>query len=133
MKGPIPYLRGLSAGRLVLWCYLFWYLVVFVRYFDPNPQIWLTSLGLALVIGVALYISSTTGGNQLEPWQTIRLFLMPFFVSSFSALVKGRGFILIFSPDAQETLFALVVCAAFCLVVWGLKKGASVQPTRQAK
>ena len=109
-------------GRLVLWCYLFWYLVVLVRYFDSNPQIWLTSIGLAIIIGVALYVSSTTGGNKLGHWQTIRLFLMPFFVSSFSALVKGRGFTLVFSPDPLETLFAIAVCAAFCAVVWTLKK-----------
>ena len=64
-------------------------------YFDPNPRLWLTSLGLSLIIGFALYISTTAAGNKkvhLEFWQTFRLFLMPFCVSSFAALVKGRRF-----------------------------------------
>src|SRR5690348_3823805 len=97
----IHYLANLSKGRLLLWCYFTWYLVVLVRYFDPNVRLWLTSLGLSLIIGLALFISTATAGTnkvKLERWQVIRLFLMPFCVSSFSALVKGKGFVLIFSP-----------------------------------
>jgi hypothetical protein len=126
MKCLIRYLQNLSKGRLVLWCYLAWYLVVLVRYFDPNPRLWLTSLGLAAIIGVALYLSSTTTGNKLERWQIIRLFLMPFFVSSFSALVKGRNFILIFSPNPNEIFLALALCAAFCAFVWSLKRAKKI-------
>ena len=118
----LRYLKNLSVGRTILWCYLIWYLVVLVRYFDGNPRIWLTSLGLSAIIGVALYISSTTAGNKLERWQIIRLFLMPFFVSSFSALVKGRNFILIFSPNVNEITLALVLCGLFCAFVWIVKR-----------
>src|SRR5436853_5743670 len=95
------YLSNLSKGRLILWCYFIWYLVVLVRYFDPSIRLWLTSLGLSLIIGVALYISTTSSATRtvkLEPWPTFRLFLMPFCVSSFAALVTGKGFVLIFSP-----------------------------------
>jgi hypothetical protein len=119
---PIRYLAQLSRGRLILWCYLIWYLVVLVRYFDRNPRIWLTSLGLSAIIGIALYISSTTGGNKLERWQVIRLFMMPFFVSSFAALVKGRDFILIFSPKPGEIVLGAALCACFCAMVWIVKK-----------
>jgi hypothetical protein len=122
LKSIIAYLRGLSGGRLTLWCYLIWYLVVLVRYFDATPTIWLTSLGLSAIIGLALYISSTTGGNKLARWQIIRLFLMPFFVSSFAALVKGKDFILIFSPNPREIMVAVLLCATFCGLVWALKK-----------
>jgi hypothetical protein len=121
------YLRRLTAGRLILWCYLVWYLVVLVRYFDPNPRLWLTSLGLSVIIGIALYISTTAGGEKtvrLDPWQTFRLFLMPFCVSSFAALVKGRGFVLIFSPNPREILIALGLCAALCLAVMMVKRMA---------
>jgi hypothetical protein len=121
MKRILRYLTNLSTGRLILWCYLIWYLVVLVRYFDPNPRIWMTSLGLSLIIGTALYISSTTNGNKLQRWQIIRLFMMPFFVSSFAALVKGKNFLLIFSPDQREIFAALILCGMFCAFVWGLK------------
>src|ERR1051325_1463964 len=106
------YLAGLNRGRFILWCYLIWYLVVLVRYFDPNPRLWLTSLGLSCIIGVALYISTTSapGSVKLEFWPTFRLFLMPFCVSSFAALVKEKGFVLIFSPKPLEILAAAGLC-----------------------
>src|SRR5881392_4332955 len=102
---------------MILWCYVIWYLVVLVRYFDPSPRLWLTSLGLSLIIGFALFVSTTAAGEQkvkLERWQVIRLFLMPFCVSSFSALVKGKDFFLIFSPNASEVLIAIGLCALLC-------------------
>ena len=110
----LRYLANLSTGRLILWCYLIWYLVVLVRYFDPNPRLWLTSVGLSIIIGYALFISTTAAGLnkvKLDRWQTFRLFLMPFCVSSFAALVKGRGFILVFSPKPAEILIAAALCA----------------------
>ena len=122
MKQVLQYLANLSTGRLILWCYLIWYLVVLARYFDPNPRLWLTSVGLSVIIGIALYISSTTRGNKLERWQIIRLFLMPLFVSSFAALVKGKSFVLIFSPDPQENFLALILCGMFCGLVFVLKR-----------
>lgn len=109
------YLANLSVGRLVLWCYFIWWLVVLVRYFDPSPTLWMTSVGLSLIIGVALLVNTTASGStrvRLEPWPTFRLFLTPFCVSSFAALVKGKGFFLIFSPDWREMQLALCLCAA---------------------
>ena len=124
----IHYLSNLSKGRLILWCYFIWYLVVLVRYFDPSPRLWLTSLGLSLIIGFALYVSTTAAGEKkvkLERWQVIRLFMMPFCVSSFSALVKGRGFSLIFSPNLDEILIAVGLCAVLCATVTVLKRRQS--------
>src|SRR6476659_4557190 len=112
----IRYLANLSSSRLILWCYLVWYLVVLVRYFDPSPRLWLTSLGLSGIIGVALYLSTISGSNRVKLgfWPIFRLFLMPFCVSSFAALVKGRGFVLIFSPKWSDNLVALGLCALLC-------------------
>jgi hypothetical protein len=121
----IRYLANLTTGRLILWCYLIWYLVVLVRYFDASPLLWLTSVGISAIIGVALVISTTSsskGTTKLEGWQTFRLFLMPFCVSSFAALVKGHGFILIFSPRLLENLLAVGLCLVFCAVVVLVKR-----------
>jgi len=120
----IRYLTNLSTGRLILWCYFVWYCVVLARYFDPSPRLWLTSLGLSGIIGCALYLSTTAGTNsvKLQFWPTFRLFLMPFCVSSFSALVKGHGFILIFSPRPDEILAAAGLCALLCAVIAVLKR-----------
>ena len=121
------YIRNLSTGRLILWCYLIWYLVVLVRYFDSSPRLWLTSLGLSVIIGFALYLSTAGSGTtkvQLDRWQTFRLFLMPFCVSSFAALVKNEDFILVFSPRPAEILTAAGLCAALVAVVRLLKRRA---------
>ena len=121
----IRYLKQLTTGRVILWCYLMWYLVVLVRYFDASPQLWLTSVGISVIVGVALVISTTSGSQgatRLQGWQVFRLFLMPFCVSSFAALVKGREFILIFSPLLTENLIALGACGLFVAIVWMLKR-----------
>ena len=123
----IRYLRNLNTGRLILWCYFIWYLVVLIRYFDPSLRLWLTSLGLSVIIGFALYISTVSAGSsrvKLEFWQMFRLFLMPFCVSSFAALVKGKGFILIFSPNPKEIAIAAGLCLALCAIVTVLKRHA---------
>jgi hypothetical protein len=120
----LKYIANLSTGRTILWSYFIWYAVVVVRYFDANPRLWLTSLGLSAVIGIALVISassSSTGTMKLDRWQMFRLFLMPFCVSSFSALVKGKNFTLIFSPRMSENYFALGLIAIFCAFVIGVK------------
>lgn len=118
----LRYFVMLSTGRLILWCYFLWYAFFVARYFDASRGLWLTSLGISLIVGVALVISTSGGGNRsLGGWQTFRLFLMPFCVSSFSALVKGRSFVLIFSPRMVENYAALGLCAAFCAFVAGVK------------
>jgi hypothetical protein len=121
----LRYLRQLDTARLVLWCYALWYSVVFVHYFDPSPTLWLTSVGLSGIIGCALLLSTRAaiGVARLSGWGTFRLFLMPFCVSSFSALVKGRGFLLIFSPHLDENLLALSLCGGFVGLVLLLRRG----------
>jgi len=117
----MKYFANLSPGRIILWCYFIWYAFFVTRYFDPSHTLWLTSVGISSIVGVALVISTRGNGAKLRSWQTFRLFLMPFCVSSFSALVKGRDFILIFSPRRLENLFAAGLCVAFCAFVFGVK------------
>ena len=116
------YFVNLTTGRIILWCYLIWYLFFATRYFVPTPALWLTSLGLSGIIGIALLISTWGDYARLASWTTFRLFLMPFCVSSFAALVKGRGFILVFSPRAEENLKVLGLCAGFCMLVGAVKR-----------
>jgi hypothetical protein len=118
----IRYFSNLSNGKLTLWCYLIWYLNTLAHHFDPAPSIWLNSVGLSALIGVALMLS--VGGHRgagANRWQTFRLFAMPFAVSSFSSLIKGQGFVLIFSPSSRELAWALGLCAAFIVFVMALR------------
>jgi hypothetical protein len=121
----LRYLRQLDTARVILWCYAIWYASVLVRYFDPSPMLWLTSVGLSGIIGCALLLSTRAamGSTRLNGWGIFRLFLMPFCVSSFAALVKGRGFILIFAPSLTQNLIALGLCAVFCSFVLLLQRG----------
>ena len=125
MSRLLNYLANLTMGRIILWCYAIWYVVNIMGHFDPRPRIWITSLGLSFIIGMALLIStrsSSTGTTNLDRWQTFRLFLMPWCVSSFAALVKDAGFILIFPPTLRENLIGIALIAAFVVGVKVLKK-----------
>jgi len=113
----VRYFAQLPAGRIVLWCFLIWYGATVVQHFDPSPAIWLNALGISGIIGVALYLSVREPGKAPpDRWTTLRLFLMPFCVSSFSQLIKGQGFVLVFPPDAREVAISLAACAAFVIV-----------------
>jgi hypothetical protein len=125
--GLLNYLRTLSTGRVVLWCYAIWYVVNVAAHFDSRPRLWLTSIGISGIIGLALVIStrsSSRGTTQLDGWQIFRLFLMPFCVSSFAALVKDAHYILVFPPTVRENLIGLGLIAAFLGLVLLLKKTA---------
>lgn len=121
----------MSAPKMLLWCYLVWYLFVVVTYFDPKPRLWVSSLGLSIIVGTGLYLSTAYASRQRTPlsfWQIFRFYLMPFCVSSFSALIKGRGFVLIFHPTLEKNVEALALCAGFCGLVLACKNlGVSSQ------
>jgi hypothetical protein len=120
------YLANLTTGRIILWCYAIWYCVHVWSHFDSKPRLWLTSIGLSAIIGTALLIStrsSSRGKTELDGWQIFRLYLMPFCVSSFAAVVKDAHYILVFSPNARENLMGSAVIGFFLLVVYLLKAG----------
>lgn len=119
----IHYLSSLPNGKIVLWCYLIWWATTVVHHFDPSPGLWLNSVGISAVIGIALILS--VGGLRSatrDGWQTFRLFAMPFCVSSFSSLIKGKGFILVLPPSATEFATAAGLCVAFVVIVIGLRR-----------
>jgi len=117
----IEYLRALPAAKMVLWCYVLWYLSMACMHFDASPRLWLNSLGIAVVIGVGLILSVAGAHARPDFWTMARLFMMPFGVSSFSALIKDRGFVLIFSPVLRENAVALGACLLFFLVSRGVR------------
>lgn len=121
----VRYLAALKTGKIVLWCYLIWYTVMTSFYFEPSTRLWLSSLGISFIVGVALILSTTTGWQEIrrmDRWQMLRLFMMPFCVSSFAAMIKGKDFVLFFSPRLSENLLAASCGLAFCLIVFTIKK-----------
>lgn len=126
----ISYFASLAPGKMVLWCYLLWYLVNAAALFDPSPSIWLNSAGICLVIGVALWLSVSTAApaapkrSSAGSWQTFRLFLMPFCVSSFATLIKGQGYFLIFPSNPRLLALSLLACAVFVVICMLLRLAA---------
>ena len=122
------YFANLSPGKIVLWCFLIWYLATVIHHFDATPAIWLNALGISAIIGIALYLSVREPEKPPpDRWTTLRLFLMPFCVSSFSSLIKGKGFVLVFPPDLHEFGVSLAACALFVSVVLIIKRAAHVK------
>ena len=122
---PLAYLAELNAPRTVLWCYLLWWITTVSQYFDPSPRLWLSSVGLSGIIGTALYLSTAHGGKQktsLDRYQIMRLYLMPFCVSSFAALIKDRGFVLVFHPTLSGNAPGIFACTAFVAAAWTARR-----------
>jgi hypothetical protein len=129
---PLRYLATLAPGKQILWCYLVWYLVMVSLHFDPNPTMWLSSLGLSAFVGFALLLgleNSPEGWRRLGPWQVFRLFLIPFCVSSYAATCSSHGFIVIFSPRPMQNLLAASLCIVFLGVAWGARRLLRVRRT----
>ena len=110
----VRHFARLPAGLVVLWCFLIWYLLMVVLHFEASPRLWLNAAGMSLIVGSALLLSvQHKGGAAREFWRSFRLFMIPFCVSSFSALVRDDGFYAIFSPDYHENMVALTLCLLF--------------------
>lgn len=117
----MTYLAKLSNSMKILWCYLIWYVYFALKYFISNHDLWVRSLGIALLVGFALNINafcSIKGILRAEKAQVFRFFAIPFCVSSFPVLISGKGFFVFFSPSMKENLSALSLCAFFMCLVW---------------
>ena len=108
----LSYFARLSSSKLILWCYLAWYAAIVTMYFEASPILWISSAGISIFIGFALNLATWQPGQKVDPWVTFRLFLIPFCVSSYAALIKGRGFILLFPSDLRSLLIASGCCVA---------------------
>ncbi|MBV8665138.1 MAG: hypothetical protein JO269_01515 [Burkholderiaceae bacterium] len=123
------YFAALSKGKMVLWCYLCWYMVTVYLCFDPSPAIWLNSVGISAVIGTALMLSvANPAGVKPDRWQTRRLYMMPFCVSSFSALIKGHGYILVFPSNLNQLTLSVAACVGFLAFVAATKMLVPLRP-----
>lgn len=125
----IQHFARLPAGLVALWCYLLWYLAILVFHFEASLRLWGNALGMSLIVGSALLLSVQHGGGAArEFWRSFRLFMIPFCVSSFSALVRDDDFYAIFSPILHENLVAAGLCLLFlcwiALARWLDKKHA---------
>jgi len=117
----LHYFATLGMAKRVLWCYLIWYLCIISFYFDASPVLWASSLGMSGIIGTALLLSTVRKDARPDGWTVFRLFLMPFCVSSYSALIKGKGFILIFPPVMEQNLAAFSCILLFLFVAGWLR------------
>jgi len=129
MQNICNYFGRLRTEKIILWCYLIWYTVMTGFYFDPNTSLWLNSLGISIVIGTGLVLSVMPAGGikAIERWAVARLYLMPFCVSSFAALIKNEGFFVVFSPRLSENAVAFAACAVFT----GITLACKIAPKAQ--
>ena len=79
------------------------------------------ALSLAVEQWPAAVLLDLTLPGALDGWQIFRLYLMPFCVSSFAALVKDAGYILVFPPTLHENLVGLGLIIVFIAVVFALR------------
>ena len=106
----LKYFAQLKPPKLVLWCYLAWYIAIVICYFDRSPSLWLSSLGIAGIIGFALNLATQQQGQEADRWVVFRLYVFPFCVSSYSALIKGKGFFFLFPTELASLGCGIMAC-----------------------
>lgn len=117
----LNYLKNMKTQKIILWCYFIWYLTVIGFYFEASLKLWANSVGISLIIGFALILSTTQQGVKQDIWVKVRLFLFPFCVSSYSATIKDYDFILLFPSDSFHLFISTLNCLIFLLVIWCIK------------
>jgi hypothetical protein len=130
------YFMNLPASRIILWCFLIWYLCIVAQYFSASLELWLNSFGLSVIVGYALLLSTgpvTLTRLRTRFWESLRLFICPFLVSSFSAQVKGKGFLLLAAPSFCENLAGIIACALFVGGICALRFSSSKKALAGAK
>lgn len=118
------YVYDLSRGRVVLWCYLAWYVYIVVSNFDASVQLWATAFAMSGIVGFALYLNAIDKGNErinLGRWQTARFFLIPFCVSSYSAIAKVNDFVFVFPRSFTQIFGASILCCSIVLLTFTLQ------------
>lgn len=106
----IAYLAKLPASKLILWCYLAWYVAIMTIYLEASPILWISAVGISVLVGIALNLATRQPNQKVNRWVVFRLFLIPFCVSSYSAMIKGKGFILLFPPDWKHLAIGCSAC-----------------------
>ena len=114
------YLATLDRRRFILWSAFLWYAAITIRHGEGDHATWLRSVGIAAIVGSILTLNAAPAGRRwrdLGFWPAFRFFLIPFCVSSFSSLAKGREFFLIFPLNATDNLAAAGAIALFAGIV----------------
>ncbi|MDB9741661.1 hypothetical protein OAB00_02280 [Akkermansiaceae bacterium] len=114
----LRYFANLGTTKLVLWCYLVWYVAIVSLYFDSSLNLWLSSAGIAVLIGYALVLAASQKGKSNDKWVIFRLYMFPFFVSSYSSIIKGKGFFLLFPSEMKSLAIAIGACVAMVAFVY---------------
>lgn len=122
-KSIVKYVLKMKTPKIILWCYLIWYFSIISIYFESSIKLWASSIGISLIIGFALILSTNQQGIKQDKWVKFRLFLFPFCVSSYSAIIKGHDFILLFPNNKIHFLIGAMNCLLFIILIWSIKKG----------
>ena len=107
---------SVQPHMLVLWGYFAYYLATVAFFFSATPgSLWLTALLVALIVGIALNAAALEDSGVRDyiveaPFRCLRFFLIPFCVSSLSAIsqINGDHFVLVFPSETTELVPVLV-------------------------
>jgi hypothetical protein len=114
----VSYFGKLEATKKILWCYLIWYLAIVSQYLELNLGLWMSSIGISVLIGFALNLAARQKGQSPDKWVVFRLYIFPFCVSSYSALIKDKGFFLLFPTSLTPLFFGIASCTIFVLFTY---------------
>jgi hypothetical protein len=134
MKNTLSkYILKLKTPMIILWCYLIWYFSMMYFYFEPSLKLWASALGISLIIGFALILSTRQNGIKQGKWVKFRLFLFPFCVSSYSATIKNHDFLLLFPSKTSHLIYGTLNCLFFVFLILVYKNGYKFYVKKKVK
>ncbi len=98
------------------------------RHATASLAVWLNAAGIAAAIGVILAANAIPPGQQwrdLGFWPLARFFLIPFCVSSYSAVMNRIGLVLIFPIAVEDNLTGAAAIVGFLLICLAARAVAS--------
>eukprot|EP00479_Gromia_sphaerica_P009254 TRINITY_DN3833_c0_g1_i1.p1 TRINITY_DN3833_c0_g1~~TRINITY_DN3833_c0_g1_i1.p1 ORF type:complete len:190 (-),score=23.54 TRINITY_DN3833_c0_g1_i1:264-833(-) len=111
-----------------LWCYLWWYLWILYSYYgwileNHEGTFWPTAGFLSLAVGIVLNVNALNGSKPViqqiieNPFKCLRFFIIPFCVSSYSAIASIIHFVSIFPDDGEVLGVGFGVAAGIAVVL----------------
>mmetsp|Transcript_8440 Transcript_8440/g.20748 ORF Transcript_8440/g.20748 Transcript_8440/m.20748 type:complete len:201 (-) Transcript_8440:356-958(-) len=109
---------------LPVWFLMFWYIYIMGFFGVPDPEVWGPAVGIAFIVGCVLTGNMYNGPFE-EFWRkrkypTMRVFAIPFCVSSYSSTLQVRkeDFAFIFPKNAGICVGGLILAGILTSFVW---------------
>mmetsp|Transcript_22031 Transcript_22031/g.32836 ORF Transcript_22031/g.32836 Transcript_22031/m.32836 type:complete len:182 (-) Transcript_22031:204-749(-) len=133
------WVHSCRISLLPVWWLTIWYLYILSFYGSADPKMWGSAVGIAIIIGCTLfsnmYYAPFDKFMEKNDWVVIRVFIIPFCVSSYSQVIQKKEdeFAFIFPRDAGIALGGIVFASVITGSLYAFRRVAIMKGWYVAK